>query len=107
MRYGCLSGKHQTSLNALRFTFYVLRFTPRRSPTNIVNVGYRSTNYYVLADTTPRLLVDAGWPGTLSMLQHTCNQKGIKLASIPYQLVTHYHPDHAGLAEDLKRLGVR
>ena len=29
------------------------------------------------------------------------------LEDIPYQLVTHYHPDHAGLAEELKRLGVR
>jgi len=29
---------------------------------NIVNVGYDSTNYYILADTTPRLLVDIGWP---------------------------------------------
>lgn len=74
---------------------------------NIVNVGYRSTNYYVLADTKPRLLVDAGWPGTLSMMQHTCSRTGIQLAEIPYQLITHFHPDHAGLAQELKRLGVR
>jgi glyoxylase-like metal-dependent hydrolase (beta-lactamase superfamily II) len=32
---------------------------------------------------------------------------GIRPADIPYQLVTHYHPDHAGLAQDLRRLGVR
>ena len=74
---------------------------------NIVNVGYRSTNYYVLADTGPRLLVDAGWPGTLGAMRHTCQRMGIRLEDIPYQLVTHYHPDHAGLAEELKRLGVR
>lgn len=74
---------------------------------NIVNVGYRSTNYYVLADKTPRLLIDAGWPGTLSMMRHTCERMGIRLEDIPYQLVTHYHPDHAGLAEELKRLGVQ
>jgi glyoxylase-like metal-dependent hydrolase (beta-lactamase superfamily II) len=74
---------------------------------NIVNVGYRSTNYYVLADSRPRLLVDAGWPGTLGLFQHTCARMGIRLADIPYQLVTHYHPDHAGLAEELKRLGVK
>jgi glyoxylase-like metal-dependent hydrolase (beta-lactamase superfamily II) len=74
---------------------------------NIVNVGYRSTNYYVLTDRQPRLLIDAGWPGTLATMQHTCQRMGIPLASIPYQLITHYHPDHAGLAEDLKRLGVR
>jgi endoribonuclease LACTB2 len=78
-----------------------------RSPMNIVNVGYRSTNYYVLADSAPRLIVDAGWPGTLGAMQHACERMGIRLADIPYQLVTHYHPDHAGLAQDLKHLGVR
>ena len=74
---------------------------------NIVNVGYRSTNYYVLAGSAPDLLVDVGWPGTLATLQHTCRRMDIDLAAIPYQLATHYHPDHAGLAQDLKRLGVR
>ena len=74
---------------------------------NIVNIGYRSTNYYVLADSAPRLLVDAGWPGTLGAMQHTCSRMGLRLADIPYQLATHYHPDHAGLCQELKRLGVR
>ncbi len=74
---------------------------------NIVNVGYRSTNYYVLADSAPRLLVDVGWPGTFATLQHTCRRMGIELGAIPYQLATHYHPDHAGLVQDLQELGVR
>jgi glyoxylase-like metal-dependent hydrolase (beta-lactamase superfamily II) len=78
---------------------------------NIVNVGYRSTNYYILvvnsAPTAPTLLVDAGWPDTLPMMRHTSKRMDIRLEDIQYQLVTHYHPDHAGLAEDLKRLGVR
>jgi glyoxylase-like metal-dependent hydrolase (beta-lactamase superfamily II) len=74
---------------------------------NIVNVGYRSTNYYVLADTRPRLLVDAGWPGTLGAFQHACQRAGIALGDIPYVLATHYHPDHAGLAQELKGFGCR
>src|SRR5215204_5793483 len=74
---------------------------------NIVNVGYRSTNYYVLVDQQPRLLIDAGWPGTLAAMQHACRRMGLQVEAIPYQLITHYHPDHAGLAEELKRLGVR
>ena len=73
---------------------------------NIVNVGYDSTNYYVLADARPLLLVDVGWPGTLPKLQHHCTRKGIRLAEIPYLLVTHYHPDHAGLVNDLQRFGI-
>ena len=74
---------------------------------NIVNVGYRSTNYYVLVDSAPRLLVDAGWPDTLGAMQHECSRMGLRLADIPYQLVTHFHPDHAGLCQELKRLGIR
>lgn len=72
---------------------------------NIVNVGYKSTNYYVLADTQPRLLVDAGWPGTLGWLQAACTRMGIDLEQIGHVLVTHYHLDHAGLAQDLKQTG--
>lgn len=74
---------------------------------NVINVGYKSTNYYVLADRAPRLLVDAGWPGTLSHFQSVCRRAGVELTSIPYVLATHYHPDHAGLAQELKRLGLK
>lgn len=70
---------------------------------NIVNVGYDSTNYYVLADRAPRLMVDTGWPGTLPKLTHACRRAGIELADIPFLLVTHYHPDHAGLVPELQR----
>ncbi len=74
---------------------------------NIVNVGYDSTNYYVLADSRPRLLVDVGWPGTLPNLEHQCKRMGVQLADIKHFLVTHYHPDHAGLAQELKRAGCK
>ncbi len=74
---------------------------------HIVNVGYDSTNYYVLADPEPRLLVDVGFPGTLPKLQHACKRAGIDLGAIPYLLATHYHPDHAGLAQELQPLGIR
>lgn len=74
---------------------------------NIVNVGYDSTNYYVIADAKPRLLVDVGWPGTLPKLQGACKRLGVQLSNLQYFLITHYHPDHAGLAQELKRLGLK
>lgn len=74
---------------------------------NIINVGYDSTNYYVLADSSPKLLVDVGFPGTLPKLQHQCKRMGIALPDIKYLLITHYHPDHAGLAQELKRIGLK
>jgi len=74
---------------------------------NIVNVGYDSTNYYVIETATTKLLVDVGFPGTLPKLRHALQRTGIALSAIAYLLVTHYHPDHAGLAQEVKQQGTR
>jgi endoribonuclease LACTB2 len=74
---------------------------------NIVNVGYDSTNYYVLAQKDVRLLVDVGMPGTLPKLIVNLKRKDIALQAIGYLLCTHYHPDHAGIAQEVKAQGVR
>ena len=74
---------------------------------NIVNVGYDSTNYYVLGPANTRLLVDVGWPGMLPKLVATLKRKDVPFQDIRYLLVTHYHPDHAGLAQEVKDKGVR
>jgi glyoxylase-like metal-dependent hydrolase (beta-lactamase superfamily II) len=74
---------------------------------NILNVGYDSTNYYVIGNTTTKLLIDVGWPGTLPKLLHTLKRKGIHIREIEYLVITHYHPDHAGLAQEVKRQGVK
>lgn len=74
---------------------------------NIVNVGYDSTNYYVLADTRPRLLLDVGFPGTLPKLEHQCKRAGVAFGEIRHLLTTHFHPDHAGLAQELKQRGIK
>jgi glyoxylase-like metal-dependent hydrolase (beta-lactamase superfamily II) len=76
------------------------------TPVTIVNVGYRSTNYWVISAGTSRLLVDIGWPGTLGTMKANLKKMGISLREIRYALATHYHIDHAGLAEELKREGV-
>jgi ribonuclease/clavin/mitogillin len=74
---------------------------------NIVNVGYDSTNYYVIGGGKDRLLVDVGWPGTMGKLLAMLKRKGIAVEEIRYLLATHYHPDHAGLVQDVKIKGVR
>jgi ribonuclease/clavin/mitogillin len=74
--------------------------------TTIVNVGYRSTNYWVVSAGTSRLLVDLGYPGTMGMLRANLDRMGVPLAEIRYGLATHYHFDHAGLAQELKQSGV-
>lgn len=74
---------------------------------NIVNVGYDSTNYYIVESHDGKLLIDCGWPGTLPKLMATLQRKGIALSEIKHLLVTHFHPDHAGLAQELKLQGIK
>ncbi len=74
---------------------------------NIVNVGYDSTNYYLLDTANGKLLIDCGWPGTLSKFKAELKRKGIAVSEIKYLLVTHFHPDHAGLTQELKKLGIK
>jgi glyoxylase-like metal-dependent hydrolase (beta-lactamase superfamily II) len=77
-----------------------------KSTTTIVNVGYRSTNYWVVSAGTSRLLIDLGYPGTMGIMQANLRRMGIPLSEIRYALATHYHIDHAGLAQQLQNAGV-
>lgn len=74
---------------------------------NIINVGNKRINAYVLADPQPKLLVDTGYPGTLTQFTNQCKSAGIDVAQIPLMMITHYHPDHAGLVQPLKALGCK
>jgi endoribonuclease LACTB2 len=72
----------------------------------IVNVGYRSTNYWVVSAGSSRLLVDLGYPGTMGTMRANLGRMGVPLKEIRYGLATHYHIDHAGLAQEFKQAGV-
>jgi endoribonuclease LACTB2 len=72
----------------------------------IVNVGYRSTNFWVVSAGRNRLLVDLGWPGKAAALFANLERMGVPLSEIRYGLATHFHIDHAGAAQDLKNRGV-
>ncbi|HYN89827.1 MAG TPA: MBL fold metallo-hydrolase [Ardenticatenaceae bacterium] len=73
---------------------------------NIIHVGYDSTNYYIVEHERKRLLLDCGMPGTLPRFLGVLKRKGIALGDIGYVVATHFHPDHAGLVQDLKNRGV-
>ena len=74
---------------------------------SIVNVGYRSTNFWVVSAGSSRLLLDLGWPGTLATLRANLDRMGVPMREIRHGLATHFHIDHAGLAQELKGLGMR
>jgi glyoxylase-like metal-dependent hydrolase (beta-lactamase superfamily II) len=75
-------------------------------PTTIVSVGYRSTHYWVISAGTSRLLFDLGWPGTMGQMRASLRRMGVPIDEIRYGVASHYHVDHAGLAQELKLAGV-
>lgn len=79
---------------------------PGSPPITIVNVGYLSTNYWVISAGRQRLLVDCGYPGTMGTMRRRLKQVDVPLSEIRYALATHYHIDHAGLCQELKLAGV-
>lgn len=77
-----------------------------RAKLTIVNAGYRSTNYWVVSAGTSRLLVDLGWPGSMGWMAANLERMDVPIDEIHYCLATHYHIDHAGLAQELKIAGI-
>ena len=67
---------------------------------------YGNTNTYYIEGRAGGLLVDTDYAGTLPQFFKAIKAAGIGLRESACLLVTHYHPDHSGLAGELQRLGV-
>jgi glyoxylase-like metal-dependent hydrolase (beta-lactamase superfamily II) len=72
----------------------------------VVNVGYRSTNYWVISAGRSRLLFDIGWPGMMGEMRVNMARMDIPIQELSYCLASHFHIDHAGLAQEFKEAGV-
>ncbi len=73
---------------------------------NIIAITNNSINSYLIPIQDGWLMVDTGWPDTFAQLLQQLNQNNISVNEINYLIVTHFHPDHAGLVQILKDLGV-
>jgi glyoxylase-like metal-dependent hydrolase (beta-lactamase superfamily II) len=73
---------------------------------NLVNVGYKSVNCYALEAGAGYLLIDVGMPATFGELVSVLKRKSVPLEKIRFLVVTHFHPDHCGIAQELKNAGV-
>lgn len=72
---------------------------------NIYELNYSNTNTYLLEGTKGRLLFDTGWAGTFPAFCMCMGNLGIAVQNIDYILISHFHPDHMGIAEDIAELG--
>ena len=51
--------------------------------------------------------MDAGWTGSLPDFFKCAKQESVNIDTIDYLIITHFHPDHMGIAGDLAELGIR
>jgi glyoxylase-like metal-dependent hydrolase (beta-lactamase superfamily II) len=70
---------------------------------------YHNTNCFFVESTLDNklLAIDAGWPCTLNEYQREMKKVGLTYQDISWAMVTHFHPDHAGLITDFMADGVK
>ncbi len=67
-----------------------------------ITITYKSIHHYLVDCRNGKLLVDAGWAVSMPELTHGLGRYGIELSDIKYVMMTHSHPDHAGLTQEVK-----
>ena len=73
----------------------------------MIKLRYGNTNTFYIPGADGGLLVDTDWAGTLLTFFKAIKAAGIELKAITTLLITHYHPDHMGLAGELQQRGVK
>lgn len=63
------------------------------------------TNDYLVHTADGWLMVDNDWPGRFIQTAGALKRAGVRMADVKYLFNTHYHVDHAGLSQELKKQG--
>ena len=71
----------------------------------IKEIKYGTTNTYLIKGSKGSILWDTGWAGTLKAFCHAMGEAGEKVQDIDYILISHFHPDHMGIAQEIADMG--
>ena len=71
----------------------------------ITVLKYSNTNTYLIEGERGSILFDTGWAGTFPAFCAELGRKGKQLQSITYVVISHFHPDHCGIAQEIADLG--
>ncbi len=70
----------------------------------VKEMKYGNTKCYVIHN---KIMVDTDWAGTLQAFYRCLKENEIVLRDIKYLIITHFHPDHMGIAQDLAEIGIK
>ncbi len=68
-------------------------------------IKYGTTNTYLIKGKSGNILFDTGWAGTFPAFCRAMGEAGEKVQEITYILISHYHPDHMGIAQEIADKG--
>ena len=71
----------------------------------IHELRYSNTNTYLIRGEKGTLLFDTGWAGTFPALCRAMGEIKVPVQDIDYILISHFHPDHMGIAQEIADLG--
>lgn len=72
----------------------------------IHELRYSTTNTYLIEGDEGNLLFDTGWAGTFPAFCKALGEIGVSVRDIRFLLISHYHPDHMGIAQEIADQGV-
>lgn len=72
----------------------------------ITELKYSNTNTYLYKGKKSSLLFDTGWAGTFPAFCKALGEKKQRLQDIDFLIISHFHPDHMGIAQEIANAGV-
>jgi glyoxylase-like metal-dependent hydrolase (beta-lactamase superfamily II) len=72
---------------------------------NVYKLEHNHTQSYIIKNNDNIIMVDAGYPESFNTFSKILSENEIKLERIKFLIITHFHPDHAGLTQYLKNNG--
>lgn len=73
----------------------------------IITLTHKHANSFIIHGDSGCIMYDAGWADSFPVFMEQIKKHGKKLGDIKYLVVSHFHPDHAGLTQKLSDYGVK
>lgn len=73
----------------------------------VKELKYGNTNTYLIKGKEKYILFDTDWAGTFELFCRAIKSNKIGINDIEYLLVSHFHPDHMGIAGQLVEEGIK
>lgn len=71
----------------------------------ITELKYSNTNTYIIEGKRGNILFDTGWAGTFPAFCRALGDVHVSAQEIDYVLISYFHPDHMGIAQEIASLG--